>query len=239
MTTTNTLRELKNCRDRSQQNKKMGNSCSGLPPDCEIIVKTGDVKGAGTDANVYCALYNEDKSRSRDLNLDCKWKNDFEKGAIDRFKVHCGLPPGPLHKLEIWRDDSGIGDDWYVEWIKVKKLNNPDEEEPVIFPCNRWVKAKRKMVLTIYDCVLPQFDEHAEQRKQELEDKRDVYRMARKAPGIPKQVEVFVYSCIINPRNLQKQLIFRGLHNNNITYNYATRLFELRVKNRVIPEREF
>ena len=178
-------------------------------------MKTGDVKGAGTDANVYCALYNEDKTRSRDLNLDCKWKNDFEKGAIDRFKVHCGLPPGPLHKLEIWRDDSGIGDDWYVEWIKVKKLNNPDEEEPVIFPCNRWVKAKRKLVLTIYDCVLPQFDEHAEQRKQELEDKRDVYRMARKAPGIPKQVEVFVYSCIINPRNLQKQLIFRGLHNNN------------------------
>ena len=88
--------------------------------------------------------------------------------------------------------------------------------------------------MTIYDCVLPQFDEHVEQRKQELEDKRDVYRMARKAPGIPKQVEVFVYSGIINPCNLQKRLIFRGLHNNN---NYATRLFELRVKNSVIPAR--
>lgn len=167
----------------------MGNSCSGLPPDCEIIVKTGDVKGAGTDANVYCALYNEDRTRSRDLNLDCKWKNDFEKGCVDHFKVHSALPPGPLHKIEIWRDDSGIGDDWYVEWIKVKKLNSSGEEEPVIFPCNRWVKAVRKLVLTKYDCVLPQFDENPEQRKQELEDKREVYRMARKAPGIPKQVE--------------------------------------------------
>ncbi|XP_029207338.2 polyunsaturated fatty acid 5-lipoxygenase-like [Acropora millepora] len=169
----------------------MGNSCSGLAPDCEILVKTGDVKGAGTDANVYCALFNEDKTRSRDLNLDCKWKNDFEKGSVDRFKVHCGLPAGPLHKIEIWRDDSGIGDDWYVEWIKVKKFQGPDQEdeEGVIFPCNRWVKAERKLILTKYDCVLPQFDEHPEQRKEELEDKRGVYRLSRKAPGIPKQVE--------------------------------------------------
>lgn len=165
----------------------MGNSCSGLPPDCEIIVKTGDVKGAGTDANVFSALYNEDGTRSRDLNLDCKWKNDFEKGSVDRFKVHCGLPPGRLHKIEIWRDDSGIGDDWYVEWIKVKNLHPGSDE--VIFPCNRWVKAERKLVLTEYDCVLPQFDECKEQRKKELEDKRDVYRLSRKAPGIPKQIE--------------------------------------------------
>lgn len=169
----------------------MGNSCSGLPPDCEIIVKTGDVKGAGTDANVYCALCNEDKTRSRDLNLDCKWKNDFEKGSVDRFKVHCGLPPGPVHKIEIWRDDSGIGDDWYVEWIKIKKMNTPSEEDD-IFPCNRWVKAERKLILTRYDCVLPQFDEHPEQRKQELEEKREVYRLARKAPGIPKQVGLLI-----------------------------------------------
>ena len=167
----------------------MGNSCSGLPPDCEIIVKTGDVKGAGTDANVYCALYNEDKTRSRDLNLDCKWKNDFEKGSVDHFKVHCGLPPGPLHRIEIWRDKCGIGDDWYAEWIKVKKLNPANTEEAVyIFPCNRWMKSERRLNLTQYDCVLPQFDENSEQRKQELEDKRDLYRLSRKAPGIPKQV---------------------------------------------------
>ena len=50
------------------------------------------------------------------------------------------------------------------------------------------MKAERKLVLTEYDCVLPQFDECKEQRKKELEDKRDVYRLSRKAPGIPKQV---------------------------------------------------
>ena len=169
----------------------MGSSCSGLSPDCEIIVKTGDVKGAATDANIYCALYNEDKTRSRDLYLHCKWKDDFGTGSVDNFKVHSfGLPPGPLHRIEIWRDDSGIGDDWYVEWIKVKMLNPASTEEAVMFPCNRWVKAERRLNLTQYDCVLPQFDENPEQRKQELEDKRDLYRLSIKEPGFPKQVRL-------------------------------------------------
>lgn len=167
----------------------MGNKCSGLPPDYEIIVKTGDVKGAGTDANVYCALISEDGARSRDMHLDCKWKNDFEKGSVDSFKVNDCSGLGPLAEIEIWRDETGLGDDWYVQWIKVKRLAFPaDVDEPTIFPCNRWVKADRKLFITKYDCVLPQYDKHPEQRVKELEDKRQLYVMSRKAPGLPKQV---------------------------------------------------
>ncbi|KAL9968315.1 hypothetical protein ACROYT_G026674 [Oculina patagonica] len=199
----------------------MGNSCSGsgLSPDCEIIVKTGDIKGAGTDANVGCALYNEDNTRSRDLNLVCKWRNDFERGSVDHFKVHCGLPPGPLRKIEIWRDHCGIGDDWYVEWIKVQKLGTLRAPDEVIFPCHRWVKAERRLILTQYDCVLPQFDENPQQRKQELEDKREVYRLSRKAPGIPKQIE----SC---PRDER--------FSNEQKWNTNVRMFELAVECQLI-----
>lgn len=100
----------------------MGNLCSGLLLDCEVMVKIGDVKGVGIDFNVYCVLYNEDKSCLCDFYFDCKWKNDFEKGFVDCFKIYIGFLFGLLYKIEIWRDDSGIGDDWYVEWIKVKKL---------------------------------------------------------------------------------------------------------------------
>lgn len=168
----------------------MGNQCSSLPPDYEIIVKTGDVKGAGTDANVYCALICEDGTRSRNLHLDCKWKNDFEKGNVDSFKVNDCAGLGTLTELEIWRDETGLGDDWYVEWIKVNRLAFPaDVDEPAIFPCNRWVKADRKLCITKFDCVLPQFDKHPEQRKKELEEKRQLYVMSRKAPGLPKQID--------------------------------------------------
>ena len=55
--------------------------------DFEIIVKTGDVKGAGTDSNVYCKLYDKSRNESHDIKLDCIWRDDFEKGSLDSFPV--------------------------------------------------------------------------------------------------------------------------------------------------------
>lgn len=165
----------------------MGN-CASLTPDYEVIVKTGDVKGAGTDANVYCCLVDEDGNRSKEFHLDCRWKNDFEKGNIDKFKLSNGAALGDLKKIEIWRDETGVGDDWYVEWIRVRRLGQQADELGDPFPCNRWVTANRKLILTKYDCMLPQFDDHPEQRKLELAEKQKLYVLCRKAPGCPKQV---------------------------------------------------
>lgn len=45
---------------------KMGNTCnSGFQH--EIRVVTGDRKGAGTDANIYIVLYDEDGNASGDI----------------------------------------------------------------------------------------------------------------------------------------------------------------------------
>ena len=55
--------------------------------DFEVTVKTGDVKGAGTDANIYCTFIDEEGSRSRDILLDCLLRNDFEKGNVDTFAI--------------------------------------------------------------------------------------------------------------------------------------------------------
>lgn len=171
--------------DLSSSFQSMGN-CKSLAPDYEVIVKTGDVKGAGTDANVYCCLVDEDGNKSKEFHLDCRWKNDFEKGNIDTFKLSNGAALGDLKKIEIWRDETGVGDDWFVEWIKIRRLGQDESADP--FPCNRWVTANRKLILTKYDCMLPQFDDHPEQRKRELEEKQKVYVLCRKAPGCPKQV---------------------------------------------------
>ena len=72
----------------------MGVSVSKV--DFEIIVKTGDVKGAGTDSNVYCKLHDKSGNESHDIKLDCIWRDDFEKGSLDSFPVknidHLGRP---------------------------------------------------------------------------------------------------------------------------------------------------
>ena len=55
--------------------------------DFEVTIKTGDVKGAGTDANINCVLIDEEGTRSREILLDCLLRNDFERGQVDTFAI--------------------------------------------------------------------------------------------------------------------------------------------------------
>lgn len=181
---------------------KMGIAVSSKHVDYEVIVKTGDVKGAGTDSNVYIALIDEEGRKSRDIFLDCKWRDDFEKGNTDVFKVSNVTGLGHICRLELWRDSTGLNDDWFVEWIKVKPirrsktenksttLTEKEQREGIPFPCNRWIKENARFALVQYDAVLPQFDDRKSQRKDELERKRELYEFKEKAPGLPRQVSI-------------------------------------------------
>lgn len=52
----------------------------------EVVIHTGDVRGAGTDANVILVLYGE-KGKSDEFKLRNKTDN-FERDKVDKFKVH-------------------------------------------------------------------------------------------------------------------------------------------------------
>ena len=52
-----------------------------------MVVHTGDVRGAGTDANVILTLYGE-KGKSDEFKLRNKTDN-FERAKVDKFKVGC------------------------------------------------------------------------------------------------------------------------------------------------------
>ena len=159
-----------------------------LSVDLKIIVKTGDVKGAGTDSNVYCSLTDDKGNKSRDILLDVIWRNDFEKGNIDTFNIR-GVPNiGDIQSIELWRDQRGIKNDWFVEYIIVEK---PNHISP--FPCHRWIEANKKYVFYIYDSSLPQYDQRIAQRKEELEAKKIKYTFSNTANGIPKQVNVNIF----------------------------------------------
>ena len=99
----------------------MGVAISRGNVDFEVICKTGDVKGAGTDSNVYLILVDEDNDKSRNILLDCNWRNDFEQGNVDTFPIRNIPNLGPLKRINIWRDSSGVNDDWFVESIKIRQ----------------------------------------------------------------------------------------------------------------------
>ena len=99
----------------------MGVALSRRNVDFELICKTGDVKGAGTDSNVYTVIVDEDSDKSRNVLLDCNWRNDFEQGNIDTFKIRNVPNLGRVKSILLWRDSSGVNDDWFVEYIKVRQ----------------------------------------------------------------------------------------------------------------------
>ncbi|XP_070554731.1 polyunsaturated fatty acid 5-lipoxygenase-like [Ptychodera flava] len=145
-----------------------------------VYVRTGDLKGSGTDANVYIVLHNESGEKSDVIRLDNVWRNDFERGCTDKFDVR-NLPNfGHIAKLEIWRD-AFFGDEWYVDYILVE---DSSQRYRYPFPIQRWVDVDH-LVVSKYDSFLPQLAPNPEERRAELEEKRSVYKFVTTTEGLP------------------------------------------------------
>ncbi|XP_030842351.1 arachidonate 5-lipoxygenase isoform X2 [Strongylocentrotus purpuratus] len=140
-----------------------------------ITVKTGDRKGAGTDANVVIALCDEEGRRSNDLYLDSLFRDDFESGGRDRFlKISGVVDFGTLSHIELWRDSKGLFDDWFCDVIEVINMKTKERH---VFPVHRWIPANRKFKLRPFDMILPQRDEMLHLREEELKSKKELYKL--------------------------------------------------------------
>ncbi|XP_067663302.1 allene oxide synthase-lipoxygenase protein-like [Haliotis asinina] len=161
---------------------------SGFNHEFVIHVRTGDVQGAGTDANVSVILHDEQGSSTDKFHLDYFFRNDFERGNLDVFQLPkdktAGL--GKLRKLEIFRDDSGFGSSWYVERITVENKSNGDV---YIFPVFRWLRPHYHYVFRENDTFLPQDDVQQEQRRLDLDEKRKVYEVDNSDVALPASVK--------------------------------------------------
>lgn len=169
----------------------MGNCITGPSSEFVIYVRTGDRRNAGTDANVRIILHDANNHSSEKITLDNFFRNDFERGKMDQFRVpskqlHSVERLGKIARIEFWRDDSGLGSDWYVDKVIVE---NRKTNDLFVFPVFRWIRPGWHYIIKHLDTSLPQFDEYADQRRMELEEKRKTYVFAQKAPGMPAQVK--------------------------------------------------
>ncbi|XP_071954737.1 lipoxygenase homology domain-containing protein 1-like [Antedon mediterranea] len=101
----------------------------------EIVVITGDVAGAGTDANVYITLFGARRSCSK-FQLKGHGKM-FERGKSDIFTHKCEAV-GPLKKIRIEHDNTGFAAGWFLERVVVTDLKNPKKSK-YYFPCSMWL----------------------------------------------------------------------------------------------------
>lgn len=81
-------------------------------------IYTSDVRGAGTDANVYVVVYGN-KGKSDEVWLDNE-SNNFETGQTDKLKIEIADVGRPF-KIRIGHDNSNP----YSAWHLNKVLQSP------------------------------------------------------------------------------------------------------------------
>uniref|UniRef100_A0A672Z678 Lipoxygenase homology domains 1b n=1 Tax=Sphaeramia orbicularis TaxID=375764 RepID=A0A672Z678_9TELE len=123
----------------------------------KVSIRTGDMYGAGTDANVFLTIYGDlGDTGERKLAKSETNKNKFERGEVDKFTIEA-VDLGQVFKVRIRHDNSMIGADWYLDQVEVQDV---DSEEVYMFLCERWLSTKKedkRIDRTFF--VKPQFGE--------------------------------------------------------------------------------
>ena len=100
-----------------------------------IVVVTGVVPNAGTNADVWITLYGKDGTNSGERFLD-NAEDNFENGKTDTFTFD-SRNLGDLKGVLIRHDNSGNKPGWFLDRIQV--FNDSELNGAWTFPCNRWL----------------------------------------------------------------------------------------------------
>ncbi|KAJ8400007.1 hypothetical protein AAFF_G00400460, partial [Aldrovandia affinis] len=107
----------------------------------KVSVMTGDVYGAGTDANVFLTIYGDlGDTGERKLSKSESNSNKFERGAVDKFTIEA-VDLGQVFKIKIRHDNTMMSADWYLDQVEVDDV---ETEEVYLFLCERWLSKKRE-----------------------------------------------------------------------------------------------
>ncbi|XP_033890281.3 lipoxygenase homology domain-containing protein 1-like [Acipenser ruthenus] len=109
-----------------------------VPVKYEIIIITGDEKGAGTDANVFITIYGSSGDSGKRA-LQQKFRNLFERGRTDRFIVEM-LDLGEIHKVKVEHDNSSMSPGWLLDRVEI---TNTATGVTTLFLCGKWLDKKR------------------------------------------------------------------------------------------------
>ncbi|XP_038600030.1 lipoxygenase homology domain-containing protein 1 isoform X2 [Tachyglossus aculeatus] len=106
-----------------------------------VAIYTGDIPGAGTDANIFITIYGDlGDTGERFLGKSENSMNKFERGKDDTFIIEAA-DLGVIYKIKIRHDNSGLLPDWYLEKVDIWNDTNEDE---FLFLCGRWLSLKKE-----------------------------------------------------------------------------------------------
>jgi hypothetical protein len=103
-----------------------------------VQVVTSDMRGAGTDANVFLEMFGSDGRSSGKHRLVNDSKSCFERGASDSFVLRC-RDLGPLDRVVIGRDRGGKDQGWHLSEVIVQNQDKPGGLSKFI--AGRWLES--------------------------------------------------------------------------------------------------
>ncbi|KAK5878421.1 hypothetical protein CesoFtcFv8_023828 [Champsocephalus esox] len=116
----------------------------------EVVTVTGDVKGAGTDANVFVTLFGEFGVTPK-VHLASKSRTAFEKNKTDVFRIKTHNV-GAMKKLRIEHDNTGgLNASWFLDRVVVTDMHRPHLR--FYFPCNNWLSREEGDNLYVRDLL--------------------------------------------------------------------------------------
>ena len=101
-----------------------------------LEVHTGDVRGAGTSANVFVTLEGSKGSSSKQ-QVQGGEGGGFERGGVVRGEIQCQGDIGRVKRLVIGHDNSGFGSDWFLDQVVLYPSSDPQDR--LYFLCGQWL----------------------------------------------------------------------------------------------------
>ncbi|XP_060575611.1 lipoxygenase homology domain-containing protein 1-like isoform X2 [Ruditapes philippinarum] len=128
-------------RAKKQLSKEINSAHMGTETRYQITVKTGDVRYAGTDANVFIQLAGE-KGITKKLKLDDA-KNNFERNMVDNFDLRA-INVGAMKHIVIGHDNFGPGAGWFLDNVTVRRYIPKDEARERLHKIKKKLKHEKK-----------------------------------------------------------------------------------------------
>ncbi|KAF6255158.1 Lipase/lipooxygenase [Scenedesmus sp. NREL 46B-D3] len=104
-----------------------------------VAVTTSNVRGAGSDANVFVVIHGSEGDTARKALAMQQGVNCFERGRRDEFTV-AGADVGVMSHVVLGHDGSGLGPAWHVAELDVQHKGTG---QLLKFTVNRWLDAQR------------------------------------------------------------------------------------------------
>ncbi|XP_075255415.1 lipoxygenase homology domain-containing protein 1-like isoform X2 [Convolutriloba macropyga] len=127
------------------------------PCKYRVVTKTGNVKGSGTDANVFISLHGSLGSTEQ-YTLNKLKSKPFKKASEDDFILDCDKCVGVLERVQIGHDNSGLAPGWFLDTLSVEQISSAESTggimmEKQTFTVHRWLardEDDKKIVRDLY-----------------------------------------------------------------------------------------